>query len=81
MILNETEKAYLESEDTSIDNAMIFKELKVLREEVASVKSNTEKKLTKEDILSIKDTTARFKAIEDNMDLFKGMIGSGKYNE
>lgn len=78
MNLNETEKAYLENEDTSIDNAMIFRELKKLQESLAEVKDNTSSQLTKEDILSIKDTSKRLKAINDNLELFKDNLRGGR---
>ena len=72
MEFTETEKKYLEDENTSIDNAMLYKEIKALRAELAEVKTNTSgERMTKEKILAIKDTHKRLKAIEENMHLFK----------
>lgn len=72
MEFTETEKKYLESDSTSIDNAMLYKEIKALREELKDIKDNTDSgRLTKEKILAIKDRSKRLKAIEDNFDLFK----------
>lgn len=72
MELTETEKKYLEDESTSIDNAMLYREIKALRADLAEVKANTDgERMTKEKILAIKDTHKRLKAIEENFDLFK----------
>lgn len=72
MNFTETEKKYLEDENTNIDNAMIYKELKALREELTAIKDNTDSdKMTKEKIMAIKDTHKRLKAIEENLHLFK----------
>lgn len=79
-MINETEKKYLESESTSIDNAMLYKEIKALREELAAIKSNTEEKVTKENILAIKDRHKRLAAIREHMDLFQNNLNGGKHN-
>lgn len=82
MNITETEKKYLEDENTSIDNAMLFKEIKALRADLAEVKNNTSgERMTKEKVLAIKDRHKRLKAIEDNMHLFKDNVAGGKDNE
>lgn len=73
MDYTETEKRYLEDESTSPSNAMLYKEIKALRADLADVKANTSgERVTKESILAIKDRSKRLKAIEDNFHLFKG---------
>lgn len=72
MELTEREMKYLEDENTSIDNAMLYKEIKALRADLAEVKTNTSgERMTKEKILAIKDRHKRLKAISENFDLFK----------
>ena len=72
MEYSEAEKKYLEDENTSPSNAMLYREIKALRADLAEVKNNTSgERMTKEKILAIKDTHKRLKAIEDNMHLFK----------
>lgn len=70
----ETEKKFFEDENTSPSNAMLYREIKALRAELAEVRTNTGKsdKEKREEILSIKDRGKRLKAINDNLDLFKG---------
>lgn len=81
MELTEREMKYLEDENTSIDNAMLYREIKALRADLAEVKTNTSgERMTKEKIMAIKDTHKRLKAIEDNMHLFKNDNG-GSNNE
>lgn len=73
MEYTEAEKKYLEDENTTPSNAMLYREIKGLRADLAEVKANTSgERITKESILAIKDTHKRLKAIEDNMHLFKG---------
>lgn len=82
MEFTETEKKYLEDENTSPSNAMLYKEIKALREDLAEVKTNTSgERMTKEKIMAIKDRHKRLKAIEDNMHLFKDNVAGGKDNE
>ena len=72
MEYSEAEKKYLEDENTSPSNAMLYREIKALRADLAEVKNNTSgERMTKEKILAIKDTHKRLKAIEENFDLFK----------
>lgn len=80
MNFTEREMKYLENDNTSVDNAMIFKELKGLRADLAEVKANTGgERITRESILAIKDTKKRLQAINDNMELFANEYCSGKY--
>lgn len=79
MNMTETEKDYLEG--TNIDNAMIYKELKAMREELSAIKSNTDNRVTKDSILSIKNPNERHKAIRENMELFKDNLNGGNDNE
>ena len=73
MEYTEREMKYLEDESTSPSNAMLYREIKALRADLAEVKTNTSgERITKESILAIKDTHKRLKAIEENMHLFKG---------
>lgn len=81
MSITETEKKYLEDENTSIDNAMLYKELKALREELVAIQNNTSDKMTQEKILSIKDPHERHRAIRDNMELFKADSIGGRQHE
>lgn len=75
MEYTEREMKYLEDENTSIDNVMLYKEIKALRADLAEVKNNTsDEHMTKEKILAIKDTHKRLKAIEENMHLFKNDV-------
>jgi hypothetical protein len=72
MSITETEKKYLESESTTIDNAMLYRELKGLREELKAIKENTGSEImTKEKILAIKDRGKRLAAISENWHLFQ----------
>lgn len=77
----EVEKNYLDHDGTSMDSAMLYKELKAVRAELAEVKANTSKEPTKQDVMSIKDTNRRLKAIEENSHLFQGMMIGGKIIE
>ena len=79
MNMTETEKDYLEK--TNIDNAMIYKELKALREELSAIRDNTTEKVSKKQIMSIKNPAERHKAIRENMELFKDNLNGGEYNE
>lgn len=80
MGFTETEKKYLENDSTSIDNAMLFREIKALRTDLAEVKANTGgERITRESILAIKDTKKRLQAINANMELFANEYCSGKY--
>lgn len=73
MEFTEKDKQYLEVAD--IDNAMLYRELKGLREELKAIKDNTDsEKMTKEKILAIKDTRKRLAAIRENLHLFSDMI-------
>lgn len=80
MEYTETEKKYLEDDTTSPSNAMLYREIKALRSDLAEVRANTGgERVTKESILAIKDFKERQKAINDNMDLFADMFCSGRY--
>ena len=69
MEFTEREMKYLE--DASIDNAMLYKEIKAMREELAEIKTNTsDERMTKKSILAIKDRHKRLKAIEENIPSF-----------
>ena len=66
MNITETEKGYLEG--TSIDNAMLYRELKALREELKAIKENTDsEKMTKEKIMAVKDTHKRLALIKEHL--------------
>lgn len=72
MNITETEKKYLEDENTSIDNAMLYKEVKALREELQAIKKNTDSdKMTKDKILAVKDRHKRLALISENLHLFQ----------
>lgn len=72
MDYTESEKKYLEDDNTSPSNAMLYREIKRLRADLAEVKVNTSgERVTKESILAIKDRSKRLKAISENMHLFK----------
>ena len=72
MNITETEKKYLEDENTSIDNAMLYKEVKALREELQAIKENTDSdKMTKDKILAVKDRHKRLALISENLHLFQ----------
>ena len=82
MDYTETERRYLEDDSTSPSNAMLFKEIKAMRADLADVKANTGgERVTKESILAIKDTKKRLQAINDNMHLFQKEYCSGKFTE
>lgn len=72
---------YLEDENTSIDNAMLYNKLMSLENELKEIKSNTGEKTTKADIMAIKDPIKRQKAIRENAELFKGYMVGGKVIE
>lgn len=82
MEFTETEKRYIEDESTSPSNAILYRELKGLRSDLAEVKANTGgERITRESILAIKDTKKRLQAINDNMELFANEYCSGKFTE
>lgn len=72
-IFTEAEKQYLEN--TDIDKAMLFKEIKALKAEIKGLKSSISNEQSIEQkkaaIMSIKDTSKRLKAIRENIDLFR----------
>lgn len=58
----------------SVDNAVLLKEIKSLREEVSKLRGNLPEKTDeqkRQEIMSIKDTSKRLQAIRDNYELFK----------
>ena len=72
MEFTETEKKYLEDENTSPSNAMLYKEIKALREDLAEVKTNTSgERMTKEKIMAVKDRHKRLALISENLHLFQ----------
>ena len=72
MNITETEKKYLEDENTSIDNAMLYKEVKALRDDLKAIKENTDSdKMTKEKIMAVKDRHKRLALISENLHLFQ----------
>lgn len=72
MNITETEKKYLEDENTSVDNAMLYKEIKALREDLQAIKENTDSdKMTKDKILAVKDRHKRLALISENLHLFQ----------
>lgn len=76
----ENEKNYMENAD--IDNAVMFREVKRLNEKVDALNSKVEPKTDaqkRDEIMAIKEPHKRLKAIEENLDLFAGSLGSGKY--
>lgn len=80
IMYTENEKNYMENAD--IDNAVMFREIKRLNEKVDALNSKVEPKTDaqkRDEIMAIKDSQKRLKAIEENIDLFKSQIGSGKY--
>lgn len=72
MEFTEIEKKYLEDENTSPSNAMLYKEIKALREDLAEVKTNTSgERMTKEKIMAVKDRHKRLALISENLHLFQ----------
>ena len=80
MDFNEQDKAYIEQAE-SIDNVMMFKEIKKLNDKLDSLNSKVEPKTDQErrsEILAIKDTNKRLNAIRENLYLFQDRLNSRK---
>ena len=79
---NELEMKYME--EGNVDSTMLFREIKKLNDKVDQLDNKIEPKTDAEkraDILAIQDPIKRQKAIQENIDLWKHMVSSGKYDK
>ena len=79
---NELEMKYME--EGNVDSTMLFREIKKLNDKVDQLDNKIEPKTDAEkraDILAIQDPIKRQKTIKENIDLWKHMVASGKYDK
>ena len=75
--MTETEKRFIENDNTDIGTSMLLRAIASLRDEVSELKGTVTASTGKTDedrkqeILSMKDVRKRLKAIEENLDLWK----------